>query len=71
MKARFYMLNVPRIAAALACCIMLFCNANGQDISSFRGQKPFSINGSVQLRGVYYTRTTIAFFLHIFRQSNH
>ncbi len=59
MKARFYMLNVPRIAAALACCIMLFCNANGQDISSFRGQKPFSINGSVQLRGVYYTATGI------------
>ena len=52
--------NCMYLAHIITLGLTLLCTyAQAQDIGSLGQQKPFSINGSVQLRGVYYTATGI------------
>ena len=60
-----YTLLYPRYyyaAKTITVCIFILLLQNisrAQDVGSFGSQKPFAINGSVQLRGIYYTATGI------------
>jgi len=51
--------SILKIIAAWAGILLLSNTAHAQDIGNLSGQKPFTVNGSVQLRGVYYTATGI------------